>query len=491
MDLVLPASSAKSPVRDSVAIDCEPRESFMELTTDTSVEDVQQMSLSMEEPYDLVCIGFGPASLAIAVALHDQLEEKTQSADGLTSEPRILYLEKQAEFGWHKGMLLPGSKMQISFLKDLATLRNPRSKFTFINYLKEKKRLVQFSNLGTFLPSRLEFEDYLRWCAGQFSSVVKYGHVVNKVSPAKSANGQVSMFEISSQNITAWEANPTIKARHVVIGIGGKPAVPALFLKDSPRVVHSSQYCSQLPSQLSNKSRSYHIAVVGGGQSAAEIFNDLHSRFPNAQTTMIVRDTALRPSDDSPFVNEIFDPEHVDRFYDVDDEHRIQTLKADKATNYSVVRLELLEHIYQTFYEQRIETVNEKDWPHKILFSTEVTEATLLGDNEGLRLSLTSTSGQHTGTLEVDAVITATGYQRDAHEDMLTEIQPLNASKDGQWNVARNYKVKLDDTVCSSNCGIWLQGCNEQTHGLSDTLLSILAVRGGEMVDSIFGDRFR
>jgi L-ornithine N5-oxygenase len=32
-----------------------------------------------------------------------------------------------------------------------------------------------------------------------------------------------------------------------------------------------------------------------------------------------------------------------------------------------------------------------------------------------------------------------------------------------------------------------LQGCNESTHGLSDTLLSILATRGGEMVNSIFG----
>jgi L-ornithine N5-oxygenase len=32
-----------------------------------------------------------------------------------------------------------------------------------------------------------------------------------------------------------------------------------------------------------------------------------------------------------------------------------------------------------------------------------------------------------------------------------------------------------------------LQGCNEKTHGLSDSLLSILAVRGGEMVESIFG----
>ncbi|KFZ18580.1 hypothetical protein V501_01136 [Pseudogymnoascus sp. VKM F-4519 (FW-2642)] len=40
---------------------------------------------------------------------------------------------------------------------------------------------------------------------------------------------------------------------------------------------------------------------------------------------------------------------------------------------------------------------------------------------------------------------------------------------------------KVADTA-----GVWLQGCNERTHGLSDTLLSILAVRSGELVRSIF-----
>ncbi len=74
---------------------------------------------------DLICVGFGPASLAIAVALHDALE-----AGSLAPTPKVLFLEKQEHFAWHAGMLLPGAKMQISFMKDLATLRNPRSAFT-------------------------------------------------------------------------------------------------------------------------------------------------------------------------------------------------------------------------------------------------------------------------------------------------------------------------------------------------------------------------
>ena len=112
------------------------------------------------EVQDLVCVGFGPASLAIAVALHDALD-KGELALG-TSTPKVRFLERQQQFAWHAGMLLPGAKMQITFIKDMATLRNPRSEFTFLNYLHENNRLVSFTNLGTFLPHRIEYEDYMR-----------------------------------------------------------------------------------------------------------------------------------------------------------------------------------------------------------------------------------------------------------------------------------------------------------------------------------------
>ena len=54
-------------------------------------------------------------------------------------------------------MMLDGAKMQISFLKDLATLRNPSSTYSFISYLHAHGRLATFVNLSTFTPSRVEF----------------------------------------------------------------------------------------------------------------------------------------------------------------------------------------------------------------------------------------------------------------------------------------------------------------------------------------------
>lgn len=70
---------------------------------------------------------------------------------------------------------------------------------------------------------------------------------------------------------------------------------------------------------------------------------------------------------------------------------------------------------------------------------------------------------------------------------MLHGVQHLMPPGATDWNVKREYAVELAPDAVESDAGIWLQGCNENTHGLSDTLLSILAVRGGEMVENIFG----
>lgn len=248
-----------------------------------------------EEPYDLICVGFGPASLAIAIALHERY-----------ATARVLFLERQPQFAWHSGMLLPGSRMQISFIKDLATLRNPRSEFTFINYLHKKDRLVAFTNLGTFLPLREEYNDYMSWCAGHFEDYVRYGQECVSVTPTDAAGEQpVKNWEVVSKNVKTGEVS-RLTTKHVVIAVGGKPKFPDAFLQNplNPKIIHSSGYSTQIPRLLSDKHKAYKIAVVGAGQSAAEIFNDIHSRYPNSKTKLIIKSSALRPSDDSP----LYDP---------------------------------------------------------------------------------------------------------------------------------------------------------------------------------------
>lgn len=250
-----------------------------------------------DEMHDLLCVGFGPASLAIGIAMNDAMDPALGAKSAF--KPKVCFLEKQDQFAWHSGMLVPGSRMQISFVKDLATLRDPRSSFTFLNYLHNKNRLIHFTNLGTFLPARVEFEDYMRWCAKRFENVVNYGEEVVEVVPGQTdARGVVDYFTVVSRNTGTGEITSR-NARKVVIAIGGKAKMPPGFPQD-PRIMHSSKYCTNLPQMLNDDLAPYNIAVVGSGQSAAEIYHDLHRRYPNSRTTLILRDSALRPSDDSP-----------------------------------------------------------------------------------------------------------------------------------------------------------------------------------------------
>ena len=256
----------------------------------------------LNETFDLVCIGFGPANLALAIGIHDALDARSPppELEYLHSgyRPKVLFLERQAAFAWHGGMLLSGAKMQISFMKDLATLRDPRSAFTFINYLHEKERLVRFTNLGTFLPERIEYQQYMGWCAAWFNDVVKYGSEVVGISPASSTQ-PVREFKVTAKDVQTG-LEQSFRAKHIVIGVGGRPNIPPPLSPTHSRILHSSRYASTIGKMLPDSSKQYKIAVIGAGQSAAEIFNDLQSRFRSSRVHMVIKSDALRPSDDSP-----------------------------------------------------------------------------------------------------------------------------------------------------------------------------------------------
>lgn len=249
-----------------------------------------------DEVHDLICVGFGPASLAVAVALHDSM-----ASGATTRPPKVLFLEKQPRFAWHAGMLLPGAKMQISFIKDMATLRDPRSHFTFLNFVHEQRRLIDFINLNTFLPARVEYEEYLRWCAGHFRHVVQYGREVQSVTPVAAGRpGEpVSAFDVTSADAKTGSST-TYRARNVIMAIGGQPSIPRGLPANHPRIIHSSQYAHLVPKILTQSAAPYRVAVIGGGQSGAEIFNNIQKLYPNSRTHLIMRSEFLKPSDDSP-----------------------------------------------------------------------------------------------------------------------------------------------------------------------------------------------
>ncbi|SFR79961.1 lysine N6-hydroxylase/L-ornithine N5-oxygenase [Mitsuaria sp. PDC51] len=414
--------------------------------------------------HDLIGIGFGPSNIALAIALEEGRDARPQHRP-----LDALFVERQPGFVWHRNMLLDQAHMQISFLKDLATLRNPSSRFTFLNYLHEKDRLQDFINLKTFFPSRHEFNDYLAWAAAQFEDRCAYGEDVVEVLPEPRA-GEVKLLRVRSR-----DAAGTVRerlTRHLVVGVGGAPRIPAEFkaFKDDPRVFHSSHYLEA----IAGHGQARRIAVVGAGQSAAEIFMDLHGRPQRPQVDLVMRARSIKPSDDSPFVNEIFNADFTDFVFSRSGSEREELLNEYWHTNYAAPDLALIQQIFEVFYRQRV----SGEPRHRFLRRHEV--AGVQAGEHGLRLTLRDLNHARTTTQDYDAIVLATGYERDRHRSLLAPLAPYL----GDWEVDRHYRLRAQPGFHPS---VFLQGACELTHGLSDTLLSVTAIRSGEIRGALHG----
>src|SRR5688500_7813601 len=106
-----------------------------------------------------VGIGIGPSNLSLAALLPRAPELRGQ------------FFERQPRFAWHDGLLLPGASMQTSLLKDLVTLVDPTSPYSFLAFLRAHKRLYRFIHCDFARVSRREFNQYLHWVSLQLPSL--------------------------------------------------------------------------------------------------------------------------------------------------------------------------------------------------------------------------------------------------------------------------------------------------------------------------------
>lgn len=399
---------------------------------------------------EMLGVGFGPSNLALAVALSER---------GV----RGRFVDAQQRFGWHRDMLLPGTRMQIPFLKDLATLRNPRSAFTFVNYLNERGRLVAFIGRHDVFPSRHEFHDYLQWAAGQFAADVHYGRRVVGVA------GSDAGFTVQ------LDTGEIMSARTLVLGTGLHPVLPA-GTQPSLRQWHSHQLLSALAA-LGPLARG-RVAVVGAGQSAAEVVAYLHHSFPRAEVHAVFGRYGYSLADDSAFVNRIFDPAAVDEFFGADSAERKRLLDYHRSANYSAVDVDLIADLYEREYGERV-TGDRRLFLHRACSVVGSEE-----DDAEVRLCLRNHIDNTTETVRCDAVVYATGYAPMDVAAFLGDLASCYEFDDqGRPLATRDYKLVARPGAPGD---IYLNGATvEHSHGLGATLLSNVAVRSGEIAAAI------
>ncbi|MEU8852549.1 SidA/IucD/PvdA family monooxygenase [Streptomyces sp. NPDC048564] len=426
------------------------------------------------EVHDILGVGFGPSNLALAIAVQEY-NDQASHADRLS----YVFLEKQDRFGWHRDMLLDGATMQVSFLKDLATMRNPVSRYGFLSYLHDKGRLVDFINHQSFFPSRAEFHDYLEWAAADFADRVAYGENAEAVSVCRI--GGERLFRVTSHH-TREPGQTTVRlARHIVLAPGLTPRLPA-GVAESKRVWHSSGFLSSLDTLAGTEPR--RLVVVGAGQSAAEITEFLHRCFGAAEVCAVFERYGYSPADDSPYANRIFDPEAVDRYFRADDALKRRLLAYHANTNYAVADLDLVKELYRRAYQEQVAGAGRL----RILNVSRLVAAEDRGDH--VDVTVRELSSGSTTRLTADAVVYATGYLSTDVRPLLSAVaEHIEWDESGRPRVARDYRLTGPAQAVPLPGGIYLQGGTEHTHGITSSLLSVSAVRAQEIRDSILADR--
>ncbi|MFD5345000.1 lysine N(6)-hydroxylase/L-ornithine N(5)-oxygenase family protein [Streptomyces anulatus] len=412
---------------------------------------------------EVLAIGAGPSNLALAVAIEES------GATGLASD--TLILEQHPDVQWQRNLLLPFARSQVSFIKDLVTQRNPQSRFSFLSFLHAKGRLDEFINLGTFNPFRREISEYLQWVAHSLDHVqVRYNSGVRSVTPRKADDGTVIGWQV------ALPDGDTIDARDLVVGTGRDAHIPAEFA-DLPRdrVIHSTEYTTRIAQYPMD--RPARVVVIGGAQSAAEMFVSVHKDLPLSQPTLIHRSIGLMNYQTSKFVNELFFPSFIDEFHAGSPAARRQILDEMRLTNYAGLAAPFLDEMYMMLYEQKLSNSQRS----AVRPMTDVISSREEGGEVVLELR-----DRKTGRVEsfhCDVVLLGTGY--DQRMPAMVRSLAAEAGVD-RIEANRDYRVDLGE---NTRAGLYLQGFNEATHGISDSLLSVLAQRSHEIATDLLARR--
>lgn len=237
------------------------------------------------QEHDLIGIGVGPSNLGLAALL-----DKVPAT-------RALFLERKPDFSWHKDATLPNAMLQTTYLKDLVTMVDPTNRFSFLNYLASCRLMYAFVNRRISGIHRKEFDLYFDWVARSLANI-------RFASEVKAIRFDGERFIVSTDT-------DTYSAQNIVLGSGVEPNL-LRGVTPSETVFHSSSYAARAKAQFAG----LRVIVVGGGQSGAEVIDDLCSgdELPS-EITWITNRQNLFPLQDCSFSNEAYTPNYNRYFY--------------------------------------------------------------------------------------------------------------------------------------------------------------------------------
>jgi lysine N6-hydroxylase len=414
----------------------------------------------MTDEYDLVGVGLGPFNLGLAAL--------AEPVTGL----RTAFFDGRGAFRWHPGLLLDGTRLQVPFLADLVSLVDPKSRWSFLEYLRVHDRLFPFYFAERFHIPRREYDHYCRWVAESLQSC-RFGTQVTAV------RWDAGRFLVETRD-SATGVPSTVAARNVVLGVGTEPVVPRpLEPLLGKHVFHASEYLEQAPALTGARD----VTVVGSGQSGAEVFLDLLRRADEAgwHVRWLTRSPALAPMEYSKLGLEHFTPDYTRYFRQLPEAVRDRLLPAQWQL-YKAISADTIAEIHDVLYERSV----GGGWPEvTVTPNMEITNAAAL-DGNGYALTCRQTEQGHELTVRTDRVVLATGYaaRRPRLLDPLAGLIRFDGR--GRYQVDGNYRVALDPRITGS---LFVQNAETHTHGVGAPDLGLGAWRSATILNTLTGGR--
>ncbi|MEO6723472.1 MAG: SidA/IucD/PvdA family monooxygenase [Ferruginibacter sp.] len=407
----------------------------------------------MKHPYatiDLAGIGVGPSNLSTAALLHP------------VKDIASIFFDGKKEFQWFPGMLFPEATIQVSWLKDLVTLVDPTSKFSFLAFLAYKKRMYRFSMARYPKVKRREFNQYFQW--------------VSQSLPNLSFDTMVEEVKFKNNLFSVKHSKGETRAKNIVIAAGQTANIPS-FVRPyiCSSIFHATQFIKESISAGDKR-----VIVVGGGQSGAEIVNQLlinRSELP-ASICWLSRRSNFLPIDDSPFTNEFFTPSYSDYFYQLPDNEK-RKLIGEQSLASDGISLELLEDIYRNLYE--VEMIEGKGKIAKLNFNHALVD--FKKEGSGWALYCKNTTTEVINKHNADIVIFATGFEYKP-PPFLESLEGRLKTKEKGFEINEDFCIQWDGPAENK---IFIQNGARHVRGVADPNLSLVAWRSAKIINSLAG----
>lgn len=402
--------------------------------------------------YDMIGIGIGPFNLGLAALLQP------------VNTVKAVFFDQSPEFSWHPGLMLSNATLQVPFMADLVTMADPTSPYSFLNYLKQSGRLYRFYIREDFFMLRKEYNAYCKWVSAQLSSC-RFSHRVLSVT-------YDGVYAVTVADLING-GNVIYYAHKLVLGTGTQPHMPSFVDKGIfPKVIHTSEYLHHKSSIRGA------VSIIGSGQSAAEVFQDLlPAAADGLQLNWFTRPDRFFPLEYSKLTLELTSPEYVDYFHSMPAEHRKQLLSKQNQL-FKGINFDLINQIFDTLYEMNV----EQELTNIQLRPNVQLDDISISSNGSYTLHLQQLQQKQAFTYNTDFVIMATGYKYKEPVFLKGIADRICRTEDMLYDVQRNYTIDINGEE------IFVQNAELHTHGFVTPDLGMGAYRNSVIINALAGE---